>query len=133
MLPPPNFLTQLFVSQTCNNSTKRFHFHFLGHKHVQTILAKSLSSDASVACCFDCILEDSRILLRTAISFECFIKTHICRSPLPECNSQCSQGLCIGFLGVSHLALSSATVALFLSLFRMLGRTNVGWLSNFKK
>ena len=33
------------------------------------------------------------------------------------------------FLGVSHLALSSATVALF--LFRMFGRTSVGWLSNF--
>ena len=27
---------------------KRFHFHFLGHKHVQTILAKSLLSNASV-------------------------------------------------------------------------------------
>ena len=34
------------------------------------------------------------------------------------------------FLGVLHLALSSATVALF--LFRMFGRTSVGWLSNFK-
>ena len=49
---------------------KRFHFHFLGHKHVQTILAKSLLSDASVACCFHYILEDSRILFRTAILFE---------------------------------------------------------------
>ena len=45
---------------------KRFHFHFLGHKHVQTILAKSLLSYASVTksllsyasvtCCFHCIL-----------------------------------------------------------------------------
>ena len=71
---------------------KRFHFHFLGHKHVQTILAKSLLSDASVACCFHCILEDSRILLWTVISFECCIKTRIWRYPLPVCNSQCSQG-----------------------------------------
>jgi len=31
---------------------------------------------------------------------------------------------------VSHLALSSATIALY--LFRIYGRTSVGWLSNFK-
>ena len=71
---------------------KRFHFHFLGHKHVQTILAKSLLSNASVACCFHCIPKDSRILLRTVISFKCCIKTRIWRYPLPVCNSQCSQG-----------------------------------------
>ena len=71
---------------------KRFHFHFLGHKHVQTILAKSLLSNASFACCFHCILKDSRILLQTAISLECCIKTRIWWYPLPVWNSQCSQG-----------------------------------------
>ena len=28
MLPPPNFFTQLFVSQTCHNSTKKVSFSF---------------------------------------------------------------------------------------------------------
>ena len=96
---------------------KRFHFHFLGHKHVQTILAKSLLSDASVACCFHCILKDSRILLQTAISFECCIKTRIWRYPLPVCNSQCSHAKCSGIKNKASIPSSQL-------LLRLLERTS---------
>jgi len=101
-----NFFTQLFVSQTCHNSTKK------GHKHVQTILAKSLKSDTSVATCFHWILKDSRILVHLILVLKKDTHLSISSSRL-WCSMQPREGLCIGFLGVSHLALSSVTAALY--------------------
>ena len=112
---------------------KKVSFSFLGHKHIQTILANSLLSGTSVACCFHWILEEYRILMWIAISFECCIKTRICQSTLPVCNSQCSQGkdyACIGFLGVSHLALSLAPAALDSFRIFTAGRVWVGCITS---
>ena len=82
--------------QMCHNSMKRFWFLFkgiynrwcLGHKHIQTILAKSLKW---WQCC-QLFSSDSPRKLVYFISFECWIKTCICQFPLPVCNFQCSQG-----------------------------------------
>ena len=116
------------MTQRYHDSTKYVSFSVIGHKHVQTILAKSLKSDTSVAGCFHWILQDPRILV-CFISFECCIKTRICRFPLPVCNFQCSQGNRF-FMLVTSCSIISYHCSVLVSDLH--GRTNVGWLSDFK-
>ena len=135
MLPAPNFFTQLFVSQTCHNATKKVSFSFSRPQACSNNIGQIPVERRQ--CCLLFSLHSRRlqnIIANSYFIWMLYKDTHLTISTSRmKFSMQPREGLvlCTDFLGMSHVALSSASVALF--LFRMFGRTSVGWLSNFKK